>query len=447
VVTRAEAPNEFWDAENFITDGTVVREQSLELRVPARKAVTVWTNPSLGIKVKESKDAGQTVYRWETQQLKPTVGSEAEAAKEAKKKHVLTAEEELDAERGKLPSVAWTTFPNWAAVGEWYRGLELSRTAPDDEIKAKVAELTAGKTTEEEKIRAIYEYVSTQVRYIGVAFGVGRYQPHEAIDVLHNQYGDCKDKATLLTSMLAAAGVPSDAALIGAGIRFNEAVPSPGSFNHLITHLKLNGQDVWLDSTEEVAPYKMLLSVLRDREALVVPPAGAAVLGKTPKNPPFAPFQTWTAKGSLDTNGISDSKITIEMRGDDELAVRGAVRQLGPAQYDEMTQRLIGMLGYAGKESHAEFSRPDSVDEPFRMSFDYHREKAGDWDNLRIIPQMAPVELPAVDEKDPPVQALELGTPRTETSTAEMKLPAGWTAGFGCKARSPRRGQLRRRAL
>ena len=428
VMTKAEAPNEFWDSENFVTDGTVVREQSLELRVPATKAVTVWTNPALGIKVKQSKDGDQTVYRWETQQLKPTVGPEAEAAKEAKKKHVLTADEELDEERGKLPSVAWTTFPNWAAVGEWYRGLELSRAMPDDEIKAKVAELTAGKTTEEDKVRAIYEYVSTQVRYIGVAFGVGRYQPHEAVDVLHNQYGDCKDKATLLTAMLAAAGVPSDAALIGAGVRFNEAVPSPGSFNHLITHLKLNGQDVWLDSTEEVAPYRMMYSVLRDREALVVPPTGTPALEKTPKDPPFAAFQTWTAKGSLDTNGISDSQITLLTRGDDELAMRAAVRQLGPAQYDEMTQRLIGMLGYGGKESHAEFSRPDDVNEPFQMSFGYHREKAGDWDNLRIIPQLAPVMLPSVDEKEPPVQALQLGTPRTETSTAEMKLPAGWTA-------------------
>ncbi len=394
VMTKAEAPNEFWDSENFVTDGTVVREQSLELRVPATKAVTVWTNPALGIKVKQSKDGDQTVYRWETQQLKPTVGPEAEAAKEAKKKHVLTADEELDEERGKLPSVAWTTFPNWAAVGEWYRGLELSRAMPDDEIKAKVAELTAGKTTEEDKVRAIYEYVSTQVRYIGVAFGVGRYQPHEAVDVLHNQYGDCKDKATLLTSMLAAAGVPSDAALIGAGVRFNEAVPSPGSFNHLITHLKLNGQDVWLDSTEEVAPYRMMYSALRDREALVVPPTGTPALEKTPKAPPFAAFQTWTAKGSLDANGISDSQITLLTRGDDELAMRAAVRQLGPAQYDEMTQRLIGMLGYGGKESHAAFSRPDDVNEPFRMSFGYHREKAGDWDNLRIIPQLAPVSCP-----------------------------------------------------
>ena len=428
VITRSEALNEFWGAESFLTEGSVVREESVELHVPSAKKVTVWTNPALGIKVQESAAGDQKVYRWETAALKPTVGPEAEAAKEAKKKHVLTADEELDEERGKLPSVAWTTFPNWPAVGEWYRGLEASRATPDDEIKAKVAELIAGKTTEEEKVRAIYEYVSTQVRYIGVAFGVGRYQPHEAVDVLHNQYGDCKDKATLLIAMLAAAGVPSDAALIGAEIRFNESVPSPASFNHLINHLKLNGQDVWLDSTEEVAPYRMMYSMLRDREALVVPGTGEPVVLKTPKDPPFASFQTWTAKGSLDANGTSDSQITLISRGDEELILRGVARQLGPAQYDEFTQRLLGNLGYAGTESHAEFSRPDDVNDPFRMSFSYHREKGGDWDNLRIIPQLAPAPLPVVDEKNPPIQAVELGIPRTETSTAEMKLPAGWSA-------------------
>ena len=96
-------------------------------------------------------------------------------------------------------------------------------------------------------------YVATQIRYIGVAFGIGRYQPHTAAEILSNQYGDCKDKHTLLAAMLAVAGIKADAVLIGAGVRFNEAVPSPGgAFNHLITHLSLAGQEVWLDSTAEI---------------------------------------------------------------------------------------------------------------------------------------------------------------------------------------------------
>ena len=92
---------------------------------------------------------------------------------EAKKKKVFTPEQELDAKEGKLPTIAWTTFPSWEAVGAWYRGLEGDRMVASAEVKAKVAEVTAGKTTEEEKVRAVYGYVATQVRYIGVAFGLG----------------------------------------------------------------------------------------------------------------------------------------------------------------------------------------------------------------------------------------------------------------------------------
>ena len=99
---------------------------------------------------------------------------------------------------------------------------------PDAGIKAKVAELIAGKTTEEEKVRAIYAYVSTQIRYIGVAFGIGRYQPHHALEVFENQYGDCKDKHTLLAAMLEAIGLHPDAVLIGAGHSLQSCVALTG---------------------------------------------------------------------------------------------------------------------------------------------------------------------------------------------------------------------------
>ena len=73
------------------------------------------------------------------------------------------------------------------------------------EIRAKAAELTKGKSYDLDKIQALYDYVATNFRYISLSFGVGRYQPHSAADVLHNQYGDCKDKHTLLASLLVAA--------------------------------------------------------------------------------------------------------------------------------------------------------------------------------------------------------------------------------------------------
>lgn len=421
--TKPEAPGHFWGAENFSTDG-VVLEESIELRVPQGKYVKTWSPTAAPV---ESNANGKHIYRWTSSQLKPTTGKEADDEKEKKKTHVLTADEEKDAEQGKLPTIAWTTFPSWDAVGAWYRDLVDDRTTPDAEIKAKVAEITAGKATDEERVRAVYAYVSTQIRYIGVAFGIGRYQPHRADDVLGNQYGDCKDKHTLLASMLRALGLSPDAVLIGAGVRFNPDVPSPGWFNHLITQVTVGGQPIWLDSTAEVAPYRMLSYVIRDRQALVIPQTGAARIETTPAGLPFDTFQKMEAVGSIDKDGVSNSRLTLIERGDTELQLRMAFRQTAPAQYDELAQQISQNMGYGGTVSHTEISRPDDTTEPFRMSYDYRREKAGDWPNLRIVPQLPPVSLPRPGDKDPAIQSIGLGVPRVESATSELKLPDGWT--------------------
>jgi hypothetical protein len=430
VRTKAETQGEFWGQEGF-SETAVTLEQTLELRLPAGMFVQVW---SPTIKPAESSTAtdgsvpAQHIYIWSAPQLKPTVGKEAEAALAAQKKVLWTAEQELDAEQGKLPTVAWTTFKSWEEVGAWYRGLEADRMVPDDTVKAKVAELTKGKATDEEKARALYDYVATNIRYIGVAFGIGRYQPHAAAEILSNQYGDCKDKHTLLAAMLAAAGIQSDAVLIGAGVRFNEAVPSPASFNHLITRAMIAGKPVWLDTTAEVAPWAMLVSVTRDKQALVVPTSGAAAIVRTPVDPPFPNVEAVDSVGSLGADGVSTSHIVITFGGDGEIAARTLFRMVPPDKYDAVAQLFANRIGFAGTTSNPEVTRPTDMTQPFKLSFDYKREKAGDWEHLRTLPEVVPARFPQVTEMEPPVRAIQLGVPQTETSTSAMKLPDDWRA-------------------
>ena len=424
IQTKAEAPGQFWGQQSFSSD-VVTLSETVELRFPKDVSVHVWSQKN---QPTERVEGAERIYHWDSAQKKPTVGKEADAAKELKKKQVWSADEEMDAKEGKLPDVAWTTFQNWEAVGGWYRGLESDRIVPDAELKAKVAELIAGKTSEEEKVRAVYGYVSMQIRYIGVAFGIGRYQPHRASEVLENQYGDCKDKHTLLAAMLTVLGLHPNAVLIGAGIRFNEAVPSPAAFNHLITTVQVNGQQVWLDSTAEVAPYRMLSYPIRDKQALVIPENDAAKVERTPTRLPFEGINKMEAAGTLDKDGISNSRLTLTLRGDDELQLRAALRQMSPAQYGLFVQQFSQAMGYAGTTSNVEVSRLEDTTEPLKISYDYKREKAGNWDSHQIIPQILPVQLPRINEKEPPVQAVVLGVPHVESSTAAMKLPEGWSA-------------------
>jgi tetratricopeptide (TPR) repeat protein len=420
VRTKPEAPGHFWDEQSFFltTNGAVVLEQSIELHVPKASYVQVWS-PKYKSELAETPT--ERVYTWHSAQLHPIAGLDKSAL------HDLVAADPPDSD-GNLPHIAWTNFHDWAEVGAWYRGMEGNRMTPDDDIRAKAAELIAGKKTDEEKIRAIYGYVGPQIRYIGVAFGVGRYQPHEAGDVLRNQYGDCKDKHTLLAALLSAAGFSSDAALIGSGVRFNEAVPSPGWFNHVITVAQLDGKPVWLDATAEVAPYRLLSPTLRDKQALLVPATGTAHVERTPKSLPFASEVHFDADGTLDEHGTSHSHMVMVLRGDDEVPFRQAARSVSPAQYDQLMQSISQNMSFAGTVTHAEFTRPEDTAEPFRVTYDYEREKSGDWDNYRILPQFMPIGLGAVDEKDLPISPIELGPPHVEIDHAVMKLPAGWGA-------------------
>lgn len=86
--------------------------------------------------------------------------------------------------------------------GIWYWNLQTGRFDASAEIKAKVTELTASAATPLDKMKALAKFVQQDIRYVAIELGIGGWQPHPAADVFAHRYGDCKDKATLMRSML-----------------------------------------------------------------------------------------------------------------------------------------------------------------------------------------------------------------------------------------------------
>ena len=109
-------------------------------------------------------------------------------------------------------------------------------------------------------MHAIFNDVALHIHYVGLDFGIGRYQPHPADDVLSNEYGDCKDKHTLLAALLKAAGIEAWPVLISSSRELDPATPSPAQFDHVITLVPLDGKLLWMDSTEEIAPVGVLMA-------------------------------------------------------------------------------------------------------------------------------------------------------------------------------------------
>ncbi len=133
------------------------------------------------------------------------------------------------------PDVQLTTFVDWKQIASWYAKLQGERMTVDDRVRKQAEVVTKGATTPEEKARRLYDYVALNIRYVSISLGIGRYQPHAAVDVLENGYGDCKDKHTLLAAMLKAVGIQSYPVLIDSSRKLDSDEPSPAQFDHVIT--------------------------------------------------------------------------------------------------------------------------------------------------------------------------------------------------------------------
>lgn len=95
----------------------------------------------------------------------------------------------------------------WARIGEWFGPLAAPKTEAPAEIANQSRQLVSPDADFMVRLQKVAAFMQQNIRYVGIEIGIGGLIPHPAVDVFRNRYGDCKDKATLLISMLDAVGV------------------------------------------------------------------------------------------------------------------------------------------------------------------------------------------------------------------------------------------------
>ena len=296
-------------------------------------------------------------------------------------------------------------------------------------IQAKAAALTKGLTSDEDKLRAIFNDVALHIHYVGLDFGIGRYQPHPADDVLSNEYGDCKDKHTLLASLLKAAGIEAWPVLISSSRELDPAMPSPAQFDHVITLVPLSGKLVWMDSTAEIAPIGVIFATLRDKQALAIPANKSAYLERTPAELPFPQSTLFDVEGKLSDQGTFTAHFDQTVHGDAELILRIVLRAIPQSQWKQFAQSYANDIGFAGEVKEPEISSIEQTGQPLHISYDYTREKYGEWDSHRISPPMPPfgVELAPGVKQIKPADDVDLGSPGEVDYSTTVQIPEGWS--------------------
>jgi hypothetical protein len=155
---------------------------------------------------------------------------------------------------------------------KWYTSLTTDINKKDiSGIKAKTNELTANKNSALEKAKAIFNWVQDNLHYIAFEFEMGGFIPRDAVDVFDKKYGDCKDMANLLHTMLSQAGIQSSLTWIGTRDKpYSYAdVNSPLVDNHMITSFEENGTRYYLDATDKYCQFGFPSEMIQGKEALI----------------------------------------------------------------------------------------------------------------------------------------------------------------------------------
>ena len=288
------------------------------------------------------------------------------------------------------PAMRAKTNGSWKDMGLWYNNLTASSRVATPQIKQKAADLTSGISNPVDRIRVLTQYVQRSIRYFAVEIGIGGYKPHPAGEVFAHQYGDCKDKATLLSSLLHEIGIESYYVII----HTDRGVVHPGypsmRFDHVILAIRLpdDVQDntlyaivndpklsrlLFFDPTNPYVPLGYLPSYLQDSYGLVVGPDGGE-LSSTPLLPPSTNRLLRTAKLDLSPAGNLSGEVQEVRWGGPAEDTREQYMEVPPAQRAKILENFVGSSLNSFTLTHATLGNLEKYDESLTMDYKFFAE-------------------------------------------------------------------------
>lgn len=152
----------------------------------------------------------------------------------------------------------------------WYYGLVQQVQNDESVLKEKAMDITKGITKDIDKIKAIYQWVQSNIRYIAFEDGIAGFKPEKAQEVLRRKYGDCKGMANLTKGLLKSIGFDARLCWIGTNhIAYDYSTPSLCVDNHMICAVKFNNKLYYLDATETYIGFEQYAERIQGRQVLI----------------------------------------------------------------------------------------------------------------------------------------------------------------------------------
>ncbi|HSY37027.1 MAG TPA: DUF3857 and transglutaminase domain-containing protein [Acidobacteriaceae bacterium] len=330
----------------------------------------------------------------------------------------------------------------WQGIGEWYEGLESGRVVSAPDIAAKAAALTAGKTDFYDKAEAIGEFVQQTIRYVEIKMGVGGYQPHAAEDIFRGRYGDCKDKATLLSAMLSSVGIHSAQVLVDTERGVDPDAPSivadhmigaieiPKGYEspklHSVVTAKTGKRYLIFDPTWERTPFGQLEDKLQGSYGVLIEGNDSQVIELPVMDPALNTIRR-SGKFELSADGSLKGSVTDLRFGDLAEYRRRVFSSEGEKKQTEYMNRVIAQDFTGASMTGLKVENVDALNKDLTTTFDLQASHFGNFTGplLMVRPRVLGSYELDVDRKP---RAVEINLEQTMQGTDEydIELPQGY---------------------
>ncbi|MBA7498954.1 Lipopolysaccharide assembly protein B [subsurface metagenome] len=337
----------------YLQDFEPIQSCRYVLTIPEGVQIKI-VNFKTDIEPEIKKDENKMVYTWEVSDISQII-----------------YESDMPPFHNIAPRITISSFSSWEEIATWYYDISREQSKADADIKAKVAELIQGKDTDEEKIRAIYHYVISEIRYLGLEFGISGHMPHEAAEIYKYKYGDCKDKATLLIAMLKEADIETYYVLLRTRYSGELDLDLPSfQFDHAIAAVPLNGELMFLDGTAENYVYGDLPAMDQDAWAMVLID-GEGKFMKIPVQPAEENQRIREIKLDLAEDGSIKAEALISQSGIFASYYRSIFKDLGEIKRGEAIQNSLSSSCPGSVLEEFSFSDLADLDVPVEQKYKF----------------------------------------------------------------------------
>lgn len=338
------------------------------------------------------------------------------------------------------------SYRDWSDFGSWYTQLSSGVRDANPALQQKVQELAPANLPLLQRIKALAGFAQHDVRYVAIEIGVGGYKPHSADDIFAHRYGDCKDKATVLSAMLAQIGVKSYYIIVNAtrGVVSKNSPASPGGFNHMILAIALPdasyakalpamyehptlGHLLIFDPTNDFVPFGQIPYYEQDNYGLLVGGKGGELL-HLPLSNPESNRVSRSAHLKLLPDGTLQGEVEEVLTGFEAMMARESLQNETEQDQKKAIERLVGRSIGNVQVDGFELVNARDIDKDmvirYRVTADHYAKNSGPlWlVRPRVVGEMAG----AWDTSKPRHYAYEFPAPFVSTDTIEIVVPDGF---------------------